>query len=716
VVRFLPALALLLVTVLAYLPALEAGYIWDDDDYVTDNPTLRSLSGLRDIWFVPRSIPQWYPLVHTTFWIEFRLWGLEPLGYHLTNVLLHAVVGVLLWRLLRRLELPGAWLAAAIFLVHPVHVESVAWITERKNVLSGVFYVASALLLIRVFALDRDRPPEPKERNRLLVAAFLLFVLALLSKTVTASLPAAVALLIWWKRERITRVESLRLAPMFVVGAGFGLYTAWLERDHVGAVGPAWDLSFLERTLIASRAVWFYLYKLIIPYPLMFTYPRWEIDTGSLWQYLFPLGAAVLLLALWRLRGRFGRGPLVAALFFGGTLLPALGFLNTYPMQYSFVADHFQYLASLGPIVLFTAGAARLATRFDPRRAWPTRVLASGTLALFGILTWRQAQAYEDAETLWRHTLERNPSSWMGHNNLGAELSLQGRSDEALASFRASLSLNPDNPNAVLNMARELLRRGEIESSVPWFRRAVELEPQSAEYRYELASALAALGRWADAEASFRNAVALEPGSMEALHGLAVTLAALGDLEGAVVRYQEALELAPRSPEIHNDLAIALWELDRRTESVVHFREAVNAAPGQVAARLNLAGSLTETGQVAEAVTHLRVALQLDPGLATARLDLAWVLATAPDPAIRDGAEAESLARTAITALGPDDPDALDVLAAALAEAGRFDEAVTQAERARDLARAAGRLDFAAEIEGRVASYLAGEPWRADPD
>ncbi|HOW19171.1 MAG TPA: O-GlcNAc transferase, partial [Phycisphaerae bacterium] len=341
----LPAAAgLLLLALAVYIPAMRGGFVWDDDDYVTENRTLRSLDGLGRIWFDIRATPQYYPLVFTSFWLEYHLWDSRPGGYHVVNILLHGTSAVLLWLVLRRLAVPGAWFAAAVFAVHPVHVESVAWITERKNVLSGVFYLSAALVWLRFAGLDCPRAAEPRRRSLYAIGLFL-FACALLSKSVTASLPAALLLVLWWKRGRIARGDFLPLVPFFALGAVMGLITAWVERHHVGAEGAEWALSAAERCLIAGRALWFYAAKLIWPVRLTFIYPRWPIDSGVWWQYLYPIAAVAAIGLLWGLRRRIGRGPLVAVLFFAITLAPALGFFDVYPMRYSFVADHFQYHA-----------------------------------------------------------------------------------------------------------------------------------------------------------------------------------------------------------------------------------------------------------------------------------------------------------------------------------------------------------------------------------
>ncbi|MEO6436814.1 MAG: O-GlcNAc transferase, partial [Tepidisphaeraceae bacterium] len=264
------SLLLIALTLVAYGPALRGGFIWDDDDYVTENVNLRSAEGLSRIWLAPTASPQYYPIVFTTFWVEHQLWGVGASGYHLVNVLLHATAALLLWRVLKSLTVPGAYLAACLFAVHPVHVESVAWISERKNVLSAVFYFAAALAYVACYMpMPRSKNSHaetPKPRSNLYLLSLLLFIAALLSKTVTCSLPAALLLVMWWKHGRLTRGDIASLAPFFLIGFVFAMFTVWLERSHVLAVGPEWDLSLIDRLLLAARAIWFYATKLIFPF------------------------------------------------------------------------------------------------------------------------------------------------------------------------------------------------------------------------------------------------------------------------------------------------------------------------------------------------------------------------------------------------------------------------------------------------------------------
>ncbi len=349
-----PRLCLLLfcVTLAAYLPAVRAGFIWNDSDYVT-KPALQTAHGLGRIWFEVGATQQYYPLLHSAFWIEHRLWGEAAMGYHLVNILLHAASACLLYFVLRRLFKPGSAapaLAAFVFALHPVYVESVAWIAEQKNTLSTVFYLLAALAYLRWEAGGRPRA------LRGYLAAFIFFIAALLSKTVTATLPGALLVVLWWQRGRLSwRRDVAPLIPWFAVGAASGLFSAWVERTYVGAQGSDFDLGTLERGLLAGRSAFFYLGKLVWPADLIFIYPRWIVSGAVAGQYLYPIGVMALLAALWLIRKRT-RGPLAAVLFFLGSLFPVSGLFNLYAFIYSYVADHWQYLPSIGIITLAAGG------------------------------------------------------------------------------------------------------------------------------------------------------------------------------------------------------------------------------------------------------------------------------------------------------------------------------------------------------------------------
>lgn len=525
-------LALLLLTLSAYGPALGAGFIWDDDYYVEGNQLLRSTDGLYRIWRDPSATPQYYPLVFTSFWVEYHLWGLAPSGYHLGNILLHGLNAVLLWRLLRRLAVPGAWLAAAVFALHPVHVESVAWITERKNTLSAFFYLAALAAYLRF--CPPEAPAAPYRRWQWYFLALALFVAALLSKTVTCSLPAAVLVILWWKRGRLARRDIAALAPFFAVGIGLGLTTAWLEKHHVGAAGVDWALSPVARLLVAGRAPWFYAGKLVWPARLIFIYPKWRIDPSAAWQVAFPVAAASVVLALWAARRRIGRGPLAAVLLFGGTLAPALGFFDVYPFRYSYVADHFQYLASTALIALLTAamtGAGRCLASGMRRTA------AALILVVLAFLTWRQTLAYKDLQTLWQDTLTKDPDCWMAHLNLG----------------------------------QILQKRQDLPGAIHYYERGLQLHGLEPRGHYNLATVLTAAGRNDEAEENYRKALDQLPDFQEAYRGLGTALLVRGKLDEAARALGEAVRLDQED-------AVAWANLEAAYAEAKHFEQAAAAA------------------------------------------------------------------------------------------------------------------------------------------
>lgn len=729
---------LIAATLLAYLPAWHAGFIWDDNDYVINNTTLRSLGGLWRIWFELRALPQYYPLVHSTFWVEYHLWGLNPAGFHAVNLALHATAAILLWRVLTRLSVPGAWLAAAIFALHPVAVESVAWITERKNVLSAVFYFAAALAYLRF--LEPADLPKPRRRFHYL-AALGLFVAALLSKTVTCSLPAALLLVIWWQKGRLRRNDVLPLAPFFAVGLGLGLLTAWVEKHHVGAQGMEWTLTLGQRFLIAGRALWFYAGKLVWPADLIFSYPRWDVKTDVWWQWLFPVTAIGAVAALWLARNRIGRGPLVAVLFFAGTLGPALGFINVYPMRYSFVADHFQYLASVGLIVLAAASLKRARPFLYP--AW-----CAGLLLALGLLTWRQCGMYANLETLWRTTIARNPGSWLAHNNLGYVYFQAGRLDDAMAQYKEALKINPNFSEAHNDLGQALLQSGDVDGAIAQFQKTLDLDPEFKDAEVNLGAALVQKGEAKEAVPHFQKVLKTDPENLGARNNLGNALLQMGRTEEAIRCYQAALEIDPASLDtclnlggalyqagrpaeaidyfqkalaINPSLSVAQYDIGtvliangRAAEAVVHFQKAVQIKPDYAEAYNSLGSALSRTGRQAEAMDQYRNALKIQPRYTAAQINLAWILATCPDAALRNGSEAVSLARQANQSSGGGDLIILRTLAAAYAEAGQFPQAITTVQQALRLAGEANAAVLVERLQRQLQHYQAGLPFRDD--
>jgi protein O-mannosyl-transferase len=688
--RAIAAAALLVALVLVvYAPVVRNKFIWDDDAYVLRNLTLRSLPGLWAIWFAPYALPQYYPLVHTTFWLEYHQWGLEPLGYHVTNVLLHAVSVVLVWRLFLRLRLPGAWLAAALFAVHPVMVESVAWATERKNVLSLALALGSMLSYLRFAPAEREgtsRLDASRGTPWLWYAlALVLFVLALLSKTVVASMPAVLILIYWWKRGRVGLRDVLPLVPFFVVGAGLGIFTAYLETVHVGAQGDDWSFSPIERLLIAGRAVWFYSGKIVWPHPIVFFYRRWEIDDRVWWQYLFPLAALGLVVGLWLARKAVGRGPLTAVLVFGGVLTPAIGFLNVYPFRFSFVADHFQHHASLALFALIAAGltlgARSFVARFErpapdaaeqPARlsAWSMAPWSAATvlLAALAAISFRQTFSYYDVHSLYGDIIVKNPRSWTAYSNLGAQFVREGKKDEALKLFRQALAIDGGKFITKTNYGQALFdigvrdgfEPGQLEEAIASYEDALRMEPRWVTSRVGLgralirakrydeakenlvaaltikpqhALALAVMGAlyvdekdWPESQTYFERAVLADPNLAEAHYGIGLALVNQGKSREAISHLQTALQLDPESFEAHYVLGNAMQNLKDFRTAVDQYREALRIKPDYREALTNLGAALGQLGESRRAVDCFEQLVELEPDDIAARTGLGTAL------------------------------------------------------------------------------------------
>lgn len=619
---------LLLVAVfIAYFPSLRGTFLWDDAGHVT-SPALRSWSGLLRIWFEPGATQQYYPLLHSAFWLEHQLWGDAPLGYRLTNLVWHTTAACLFIGLLRRLAIPGAFLAGLLFALHPVCVESVAWIAEQKNTLSLMLYLAAAHAWLR---FENDRRPATY------AIATAWFLAALLTKTVTATLPAALLVLAWWRRGRVSRSHDvLPLLPWLAAGIIAGLFTVWFERTGIGAQGADFDLSLIERGLLAGRVVWFYFGQLLWPANLMFFYPRWDIDGAALWQWAFLIAALVLVGGLLRAVQRgHARGVFAALVLFVGGLFPVLGFLNVYPFVFSYVADHFQYLPSLSLFALAGAGAANAARSewFKLGRFAPA--LVAVVAVALGALTWQQSKSYVNSIALYRATLARNPDSWIAHHNLASELTARGSASEALPHARRALALKPNAPEVLNNLADSLTRTGQAAEALPLVERALQLQP-----------------KYAQAENTF-----------------GITLLRLGRTDEGIRRLERAIGLQPNLPEAHYNLGLAEAERGNFTAAIRHFAEVVRLRPEHVGAHLNGGVALALNGRLTEARPYFQRALDLDPESAPVRQTYGRVLLTAGQPE-----DAERQLRAALR-LNPNLPGLHGDLAAALQQRGQTDEA-----------------------------------------
>ena len=615
------ASALVLATFLAYQPAWHGGMLWDDDAHLT-RPELQSAAGLRRIWFDVGSTQQYYPVVHSAFWLFNAIWGADTLGYHLANIALHAASALLLALLLVRLGVPGAFLAATMFALHPVQVESVAWMTELKNTLSTFCYLLSALAYLR---FDRTR------QSKAYVLSLLLFATALLTKTVTASLPAALLVVFWWQRGRLTwRADVSPLLPFFALGGAAAATTAWFERSLLGATGIEYSLGPVERFLLAGRGAWFYLGKLLWPVNLTFIYPRWRPDTASAGDYFYIVALAAVLAVLWTIRSRT-RSPLAAALLYVGTLFPALGFFNVYPFRYSFVADHFQYLATAPAFSALAAGLVIAISRAGFARRSGELLLTAVVSIPLGVVTWRQSHEYRDAETLFRNTLARNPDCWLCYNNL-ATPKLYGSDDdvaEAVRYLTEALRLNPLSAEAHNNLGGAYQRLGRLDEALREHREALRLNPKLVDAQYNIGVVAQALGRADDARTAYAEVLRVRADYAAAHHNLGTVLAAENRLDEATRHFSEAARLQPADWQTHYSLGLVLMRAGHLENATRELGEAARLNPGAVAARYHFAMALATSGRPDQAIQEFQEALRLAPGAAEIHHDLGAALANA---------------------------------------------------------------------------------------
>ncbi len=707
---------ILLLTVLAYSPVFQAGFIWDDEGWLPANADARSLAGLRDIWLGVRT-PDYFPLTSTSFWLEWRLWGMNPTGYHVTNLLLHGLGAVLLWRVLLRLKIPGAWFAALVFAVHPVCVASVAWIAERKNTLSLLFFLLSILWYLRFDEPNGHRPSAIGHRKwyGLSLCAFLL---ALLSKTSVVMLPLILWLCVWWRRSRCAErgarsaegtfgkflADGRRLLPFFTLALVLGLVTVWFQ-SHRAISGQNFGSDPMGvRLLGGSWALWFYLGKALLPVKLSMVYPRWEINPSSVVAWLPALLWLGAMMGCWRFRRTWGAAGLFGLGSFFLLLLPVLGFFDMYFFVYSPVADHLQYLALIGVVALAVGGVCAK-VKIQSSRV----LLATPVLVLLFALTWRQARVYANEETLWRDTVAKNPESWVAHNNLGAVLTNPGDKQDC---YRAALQLKPDYALAHNNLGAALLEQGKVEEAVSQLNEAIKFYPGLAAAYNNLGKALLRQGQPEKAREQFETSLRHDPNQADAELNLGGVLFNLGRYADAVAHYKAALRIKPVYPAAHFNLGMALAAMGRTKEAADEFTTALRFNPNSAPAHFHLGMVLAREKKTGEAIMHLREAVRLKRDSVEALNNLAWILATHPEAQYRNGNEAVKLAERAAGLTQQKDAAALDTLAAAYAEAGRFADAERTARQAEGIAADAGQKELAAQIGARLKSYQAGQPWR----
>ena len=584
---------------LAYLPALHAGFVWDDQSLITANPLLQSFSGLAEIWSGARTA-DYFPLTNTVFWIEYHLFGGQAGGYHALNILLQVANALLVWAVLRRLNIPGAWLAGLIFGIHPVHAESVAWISELKNLLSMFFYLVSLLCF---FEIDEKRVFSGAVSY---AASLFFFLLALLSKTQVVFLPVVLLLCAWWRQssrleEKITGAgraanrgrqqfhqEMIRTWPFFLIAVMLGLLTLWFQNRGIGEEEIVLG-SFSRRFANAGMAVWWYAGKVFAPIRLMAVYPNWRFDSPRPLEWLPFIALTGVMSILWHWRGRWTRVFLFAFAYFVVALMPVLGFVRmAYPRSGTLVADHFQYFADISLIALFSAGVARLLE--SPRR-WTKIVTGAVVVLLIGAMgayTWARTEIYRNEETLWQDNFSKNPDAWQGHNRIGQVFFDQGKFAEAAQHFKRATELKPELPDNYNSLGLAYCRLERFDEGIVEYRKALQLKEEK--------SSTAKSADVATMRTNLANALTLTANNLidsaQARSGESAIIAAEADRKAAMERYNEAvnqyekaLELEPQHPAIHRNLGLVLIRLGRYDEAIVHLQTVLRLVPDEPTAR-----------------------------------------------------------------------------------------------------------------------------------
>ncbi len=595
---------IVLIAFIAYIPSISGGFIWDDDLLITNNSLIRASDGLYPIWCTTVPIDYW-PVLNTTFWIEWRLWGKNPTGYHVVNLILHVLDALLIWLILRKLSIPGAFLAAVIFAVHPVNVESVAWIAQRKNMMAMFFFLLSILWYLKIEILSpRASSPLPLWYWLSLAA----FILAMLSKGSVAVLPVLLLGILWWLRS-LTRRDMLRIAPLFLLSVVLTVVNTWFQTH--GEPIEIRNAGFAERLLGAGGVLWFYLYKALLPFDLAFIYPPWHVEVGDLLWWLPLLAALIITAVLWRYRNGWSRPLLFAWGFFCVAIAPVMGISDVYFMKYSLVADHYQHIAIIGVIALAAAGWSLWHKPMRGATYWAASaitVVAAGTLAF---LTWQQSGLYRDEITLYRDTLQKSPDCWLAHNNLGYILDNMGQSQEAIEHYLQALRLKPDYYQAQFNLGNAFAQTGRLQEAIEHYQQALRLNPKDANALNNLGSAFVKAGRLQEAIEHYQQAIRLKPDYADAHFNLGLALFDAGRLQEAIEHYQQALRLNPDDVVAHNNLSGALIKAGRPKEAIEHYQQALRLRPGDAYLYLNLALTYAVTNQSSQAIAAAQKGLQL---------------------------------------------------------------------------------------------------------
>jgi len=614
----LRALVIAAVGVWIYWPSLQGGWLWDDVYLITDNQTIHSATGLGKVWCTLDGLGSYYPLTASVIWMQWHLWDKSVLGYHLTNVLLHVISSLLVWRLLSKFGLRLAWLGGLIFALHPLMVESVAWIAELKNTLS-----LPPLLLAMCVWIDYQE--QGKRRDYLLALG--LFLLAMLGKMSVVFFPVVTLLYAWWKRDRLGWKDFQATIPFFVCALILGLIMmgtgGWDRRFHPNSPDALAMAGFFPRAALVGLETAFYFSKVFLPIDLLPVYPKWAVDPSSPVEYLPWLVLVGVGWYLWTKRQGWGRHALLGLGFFLINLAPCPGFIPGPDMGYAWVMDHFLYVPIIGLIGLVVAGMGQV-EELLPATMRPVAIgIMTVVLALLAWESHGYAGKFIDSETLWTYTLQRNPAAWPGYNNIGCALEASGRDTEAMVQFQQALRLNPDYAQAHYNLGLTLSRTGRYAEAMEQYGTALQLNPAYADARYNLGVALSKTGRLPEAIEQYERALQLDPDNAEAHNNLGSALGRMGQDAPAMEQFQQALQLDPDDAEAHNNMGSALGKAGRMSEAMDQFQQALKLNPKLISAHNNLANALVMTGRVPEGIAQYEETLKINPQDAKALKNLA---------------------------------------------------------------------------------------------
>jgi Tfp pilus assembly protein PilF len=480
------------------------------------------------------------------------------------------------WVILLRLKIPGAWLAALVFAIHPVNVATVAWISEQKNTLSMLFSAVATLLYLRFY-----------EEGRwwwygLSLTAFLL---ALFSKTAVVMLPLVLLGCVWWMQGRLRWKDLLCSVPFFILSLALGLLSIWSQHHRALQGHLVRSDGFPARLAAAGWVPWFYLYKALLPLHLTLMYPKWSVN-ASRWVSYVP-GALLIacFVVFWRERRTWGRPLLFGFGYFVAMLVPVLGFIDQGFYTYSLVADHWQYYSIIGVIALVVAGGERAFRRIgDRHHQWEMAVVV-GILVVLAAATWQRSCVYASEETLWQDTVARNPNAWSAYINLGTARKQAGKLEAAIGCFEQALSLNPDSAEAHNDLGDVLRQQGKMPEAIRHFDQALRIRPRYAEAYGNLGNALAQLGRDPEAINNFKQALQINLDFAEVHSNLGNALLRQGEIPEAIEHYQQALRVYPDFAEAHLNLAIALEKAGRTPEAIEQYQQALRLKPDLTEAR-----------------------------------------------------------------------------------------------------------------------------------